>query len=94
MDNCGVGMAAANAVWRGVKRRSGDAAMTEFASQFDALPDILIRVRTINARRHSRHHILAIAFGTLRCGGPTGADRELCGHSKRELLQSFRLETG
>ena len=68
--------------------------MTEFASRFDARPDILIRVRAGNARRHSRHDILAIAFGTMRCGGQTGADRELCGHSKGELLQSFRLETG
>ena len=88
------GMTAANTAWRGVKGRSGNAAITEFASRFDALPGILIRVRAGNARRHSRHHILAIAFGTMRGGGPTGADRELCGHSNRELLQSCWLETG
>ena len=37
------GMTAANTAWRGVKRRSGDAAMTEFANRFDALLDIPIR---------------------------------------------------
>ena len=88
------GMIAANTAWRGVKRRSGDAARTEFANRFDALPNIPIRVRASNARRHSRRHILAIAFGTLLGGGLAAANIELCGHFKRELPQSFWLETG
>ena len=63
------GMTAAKTAWRGMKWCSGDAARTEFAGRFDAPTDIPISVRASNARRHSRHHILAIAFGTLLCGG-------------------------
>ena len=44
--------------------------------------------RASNARRHSLHDILVIAFGTMLCGGQTGADTELFGHAKRELPQS------
>ena len=95
IDNCGVRYDSGK---HRVARREAtqrDAAMTEFANRFDALPDIPIRVRASNARRHSRRYILAIAFGALRGGGQTGANRELCGHSKRELLQSFlKLENG
>ena len=65
--------------------------MTEFANLLSALED----PRASNARRHSLHDILAIAFGTMLCGGQTGADMELFGHAKRELLQSFlKLENG
>ena len=65
--------------------------MTEFANLLSALEE----PRTSNARRHSLHDILAIAFGTMLCGGQTGADMELFGHAKRELLQSFlKLENG
>ena len=57
--------------------------MTEFASLFSALEV----PRTGNARRHSRHDILVIAFGVMLCGGQTGADMELFGHAKREPLR-------
>ena len=63
-------MIAANTAWRGVKRRSGDAAMTEFANRFDALPNIPTRVRASNARRHSRRHILAIALARCAAARP------------------------
>ena len=63
--------------------------MTEFASLFSTLE----APRTGNARRHSRHDILVIAFGVMLCGGQTGADMELFGHAKRELLRSS-LKTG
>ena len=43
--------------------------------------------RASNARRHSRHDILVIAFGVMLCGGQTGSDMELFGHAKRDLLQ-------
>ena len=65
--------------------------MTEFADLFSALED----PRASNARRHSRHDILVIAFGAMLCGGQTSADMELFGHAKRELLQSFlKLDHG
>ena len=57
--------------------------MTESADLFSALED----PRASNARRHSLHDILAIAFGAMLCGGQTGAGMELFGHAKRELLQ-------
>ena len=65
--------------------------MTEFADLFSALED----PRASNARRHSRHDILAIAFCAMLCGGQTCTDMELFGHAKRELLQSFlKLDNG
>ena len=65
--------------------------MTEFADLFSALED----PRASNARRHSRHDILVIAFCAMLCGGQTCTDMELFGHAKRELLQSFlKLENG
>ena len=65
--------------------------MTEFANLFSALED----PRASNARRHSRHDILVIAFCAMLYGGQTCADMELFGHAKRELLQSFlKLENG
>ena len=65
--------------------------MTESADLFSALDD----PRASNARRHSLHDILVIAFCTMLCGGQTSADMELFGHAKRELLQSFlKLENG
>ena len=65
--------------------------MTEFASLISAPDDPCAR----NARRHSCHDILAIAFGAMLCGGQTSADMELFGHAKRELLRSFlKLENG
>ena len=65
--------------------------MTQFASLFSALDD----PRAGNARRHSRHDILVIAFGVMLCGGQTGADMEIFGRSKRALLQSFlKLDNG
>ena len=65
--------------------------MTEFADLFSALED----PRASNARRHSRHDILVIAFCTMLCGSQTSADMELFGHAKRELLQSFlKLDHG
>ena len=65
--------------------------MTEFADLFSALDD----PRASNARRHSLHDILVIAFCTMLCGGQTCTDMELFGHAKRELLQSFlKLENG
>ena len=59
--------------------------MTEFADLFSALED----PRASNARRHSLHDILVIAFCAMLCGGQTCTDMELFGHAKRELLQSF-----
>ena len=47
--------------------------MTEFASLISAPDDPCAR----NARRHSCHDILAIAFGAMLCGGQTSADMEL-----------------
>ena len=41
--------------------------MTEFANLFSALDD----PRASNARRHSLHSILVIAFCTMLCGGQT-----------------------
>ena len=65
--------------------------MTEFADLFSALED----PRASNARRHSLHDILVIAFCAMLCGGQTCTDMELFGHAKRELLQSFlKLENG
>ena len=65
--------------------------MTEFADLFSALDD----PRASNARRHSLHDILVIAFCAMLCGGQTCTDMELFGHAKRELLQSFlKLENG
>ena len=70
---------------------AANAAMTEFADLFSALED----PRASNARRHSLHDILVIAFCTMLCGGQTCTDMELFGHAKRELLQSFlKLENG
>lgn len=64
--------------------------MTELPTRFDALANPRVR----NTRRHSRRDILALAFCTLLCGGQTGTDREVFGHSKRKLLQSILPETG
>ena len=65
--------------------------MTESADLFSALED----PRASNARRHSLHDILVIAFCTMLCGGQTCTDMELFGHAKRELLQSFlKLDNG
>ena len=65
--------------------------MTEFADLFSTLEP----PRASNARRHSLHDILVIAFGAVLCGGQTCADMELFGHAKRELLQSFlKLDNG
>ncbi len=65
--------------------------MTESADLFSALEDL----RASNARRHSLHDILVIAFCAMLCGGQTCTDMELFGHAKRELLQSFlKLENG
>ena len=47
--------------------------MTKFADLFSALED----PRASNARRHSHHDILVIAFCTMLCGGQTGADMEI-----------------
>ena len=74
------GMIMANAAWRG-----GDAAITDFANQFDALED----PRAGNARRYSCHDTLLIAFCTMLCSGQACTDMELFGRAKRELLQSF-----
>ena len=65
--------------------------MTEFAHLLSALEE----PHASNARRHSLRDILAIAFGAMFCGDQTGADMELFGHAKRELLQSFlKLDNG
>lgn len=65
--------------------------MKELADVFADLED----PRAVNARLHSLHDILAIALCTVVSGGQTGADMELYGHSKRDLLQSFlKLENG
>ena len=65
--------------------------MTEFADLFSALED----PRASNARRHSLHDILVIAFCAMLCGGQTCTDMELFGHAKRELLQScVKLDHG
>ena len=65
--------------------------MTESADLFSALED----PRASNARRHSLHDILVIAFCAMLCGGQTCTDMELFGHAKRELLQSFlKLDHG
>ena len=65
--------------------------MTESSDLFSALD----YPRASNARRHSRHDILVIAFCTMLCGGQTSADMELFGHAKRELLQPFlKLDHG
>ena len=61
----------------------GDAAMTELADLFSALE----APRASNARRHSLHDILMIVFGAMLCVGQTGADMELFGHAKRDILQ-------
>ena len=47
--------------------------------------------RTSNARRHSRHDILVIAFYTIPCGGQTGTntDIELFGNAIREPRRSY-----
>ena len=45
--------------------------------------------RAPNARLHSRHDILVIAFCTMLSGGETCTDMELFGHAKRELLVPF-----
>ena len=45
--------------------------------------------RAPNARLHSLHDILVIAFCTMLSGGETCTDMELFGHAKRELLESF-----
>ena len=46
--------------------------MTEFADLFSALEE----PHASNARRHSLHDILAIAFGAMFCGDQTGADMD------------------
>ena len=45
--------------------------------------------RAPNARLHSLHDILVIAFCTMLSGGEACTDMELFGHAKRELLESF-----
>ena len=63
--------------------------MTEFVNLLSALD----APGASNARRHSLHDILVIAFCTMLCGGQTGADMELFGHAKREFLQSLNWKT-
>ena len=66
--------------------------MSELADIFFA---DLAAPRAINARRHSWRDVLVIALCTVLSGGQTGADMELFGHAKRDLLQSFlKLENG
>ena len=65
--------------------------MSELADRFAELD----ATRAANARLHSIHDILVIALCTVISGGQAGADMELFGQSKREMLQSFRdLENG
>ena len=70
--------------------------MTEFANRFRALDDPRVVAPKPSGPPPfpARHHILVIAFSTMLCGGQTGADMELFGHAKRELLQSSLPETG